>query len=436
MKRRAFIKSLAAQTLALSAAGPVWAMGEKQNGKDYGVHPTSETRITKLAGMTLGELRDFHINEIEKEYLPMWDNRRVDREYGGVRPYLNADGTYQQPNKEMYYLGRAIWTFSYLYNHFGQRKDHLDIAEKTIDFIYKYGRDEHGYWNSEFTREGKVLKGSFDIYGDIYVVLGLGEYYKATGNEKARDIAIETAHSVTERIVSNDYMHLAGHGPGNEPGTKRLGTWQHFLNALTPLARYTSDYSTEMICRMCVRNILERHWHPELGVCFEQLDDKFEPYKPDPTRNNRMISGWHSIQAAWMCMDDSLRTGNSTNFMTALELGRCTMDKCWVEKDENGESGLDSTAYPEAKPAIAKGSTAAWGALDDAMIYALLTIEHTHAPWAVDWFNKVFKVSYEHPERLVRVCLLHHPRRLFLVPQMLDRIIARQGRVSDFLAVS
>ncbi len=436
MKRRAFIKNLAAQTVALSAAGHVFAMGEKQDGKDYGVHPTSETRITKLAGRTLEELRDFHIKEIEKVYLPMWDDRRIDREYGGVRPFLKTDGSYQDPNKEMYYLGRAIWVFSYLYNHFGKRKDHLEIAEKTIDFIYKYARDDRGYWVSELTREGKVLRGSFDIYGDIYVVLGLGEYYKATGNEKAREVAIDTAHKVTERIVSPEYMHLAGHGPGNEPGTKRLGTWQHFLNALTPLCRYTGDYGVEMMARMCVNNILYRHWHPELGVCFEQLDDLFQPYPPDSTRNNRGISGWHSIQAAWMVMDDSLRTGNRTNFMTALELGRCTMDKCWLEKDENGESGLDSIANPEAKPVIAKGSTAAWGAQDDAIVYALLAIEHTQAPWAVDWFNKVFKVSYDHSERFVRNCLLHHPRRLFLVPQMLDRIIARQGRVSDFLAVN
>jgi hypothetical protein len=74
--------------------------------------------------------------------------------------------------------------------------------------------------------------------------------------------------------------------------------------------------------------------------------------------------------------------------------------------------------------------------MDDALIWALLAIEHTHAPWAVDWFNKIFKTSYEYPERFVRNCLLHHPRRLFLVKQMLDRIIARDGRVSGFLEIS
>lgn len=435
MKRRSFITNLAAQAAALSTAGSLWAMGQKQNGEDYDVHSGHETRITKLAGMSLEELRDFHHKEIEDEYLPIWDDRRVDRKYGGVRPYLNDDGSYRKDYKEMYYLGRAIWVFSYLYNNFGKRTEHLEIAGKTIDFIYRYGRDDRGYWHSELTREGKLLKGSFDIYGDIYVSLGLGEYYHGTGNEKACEVAIDTAHKVTERIVSAEYMHLAGHGPGNEPGTKRLSTWQHFLSALTPLARYTDDYGVKMMARMCVQNILYRHWHPELGVCFEQLDDQFQPYRPDPNRNNRSISGWHSIQAAWMCMDDSLRTGHRANFMTAMEMGRQTLEKCWVDGKDGGESGLTGISHPEAQAQITSGNSA-WGALDDAMVYALLVIEHTHAPWAVDWFNKVFEVAYRHPERMVRVGLLHHPRRLFFVFDILNRIIARGGRVSDFLEVT
>jgi hypothetical protein len=116
-------------------------------------------------------------------------------------------------------------------------------------------------------------------------------------------------------------------------------------------------------------------------------------------------------------------------------MGRQTMDKCWGDTKETGESGLDSISNPEARPVIPKSGVAS-GAMDDALIWALLAIEHTHAPWAVDWFNNTFKTSYAHAERFVRVCLLHHPRRLFLVKQMLDRMIARGGRVSGFLEMS
>lgn len=429
MNRRHFVSNLALHAFAFSAVPSVWAMGEDRNNNDYGTANLSLTVIDKIGKWSLRELRDFHQRELEDEYIALWDTGGIDWEYGGVIPYWDENGNFTSDIKEMYYLGRGLWVFSYLYNHFGKRERHLKAARMTRDFTFKYCRDENGYWISKVTREGKFVQGSSNIYGDMYMVLGLGEYYKATGDEEARDVAIESAHGVNERIVSLDYQHLAGHGRGHEPGTKRLGTWQHFLSTLTPLARYTSDYGIEMIARMCVRNILERHYRPELGVAFEHLDDMFQPFKPDPVNNHRIISGWHSIQAAWMCMDEALRLGHTGMFMDAMEMGRMTLEKCWVDGEKGGLVGLP---YPEAKPVEPK-DYAPSGAMDDALIFALLAIEHTHAPWAIYWFDKIYKHGYSKPDRWKRTCLLHHPRRLFFCIDILDHMIARKGRVSNFL---
>ena len=426
MKRRHFMSNLTLQAFALSTASSVLAMGEDRNNQNYGTARVSPTIIDRIGAWSLKKLRDFHQTELDNEYIALWDKNGTDWEYGGVIPYWDENGNFTTDIKEMYYLGRGLWIFSYLYNHFGKRERHLKAAGMTKDFTFKYCRDEKGYWVSQVTREGKLVQGSFNIYGDMYMVLGLGEYYMATGDEEARDVAIESAHGVNERIVSLDYQHLAGHGRGNEPGTKRLGTWQHFLSTLTPLARYTNDYGIEKIARMCVRNILERHYRPEYGLAFEYLNDMFEPFKPG---YNRTISGWHSIQAAWMCMDEALRVGDTKMFMDSLELGRMTLEKCWVDGEKGGLVGLPN---PEARP-VEPENYAASGAMDDALIFALLAIEHTHAPWAVYWFDKVFTHGYKKPDRWKRTCLLHHPRRLFLCTQMLDRMIARNGRVSNFL---
>lgn len=432
MDRRSFITNLATSAAALGIAPGAWAVGEKQDRTDYGTHKASGTVIEKLAGMSLQELKDYNLNDLWKGYMPNWDGTiRVDEKYGGFMPYLKKDGTHVDTIKRMYYQGRGIWVFSYLYNHFGKEERFREVAKKGIDFIFEHCRDENGYWLSEVTREGKYLRPSENIYGDMYVALGLGEYYDGTGDEEAKQVAIETAFKVMERIVSPEYQHLGGHGSGHEPGYKRLGTWQHFLSALTPLSRQTDDYGIKMIGRMCVRNILERHWRPELGVAFEHLDDQFQPFRPDPITNHRVISGWHSVQAAWMVMDESLRTGHRDNFMAAMEMGRIMLEKCWY--DDGNEKGLTSLANPEAKPKLPGGGYTAWGALDDAMLFTLLSIEHTHAPWAVDWFNEVFTWAYSHPERMIREGLLHHPRRLFFLDNILDRIIARGGKVSNFL---
>lgn len=432
MKRRAFMSGMIPGALALSSV-PVWAMGEKQNNENYGVHTMCGSKIGNLSGMSLEAMRDFHLKDLREGYLPFWDGTiRVDSKLGGFMPYLKPDGTHVDTIKRMYYQGRGIWVFSYLYNHFGKETRYLDVAKKGIDFILKYCRDENGYWISEVTREGKPLTGSVNIYGDMYVAMALGEYYAATGDEKMKDIAIETAHKVNERIVSLDYQHLGGHGAGHEPGTKRLGTWQHFLAALTPLARQTGDYGVELIARMCVRNILERHWQPDLGIFFEHLDDMFRPFRSDALINHRIVSGWHSIQACWMVMDESLRTGHKHNFQLALEMGRTTLEKCWY--DDGKEAGLSSLSTPEAKPSgPGKDTPLPWGAIDDMMVFCLLTIEHTNAPWAYSWYDTAFKTSYAHIDRQIREGLLHHPRRLFFAPNIIDHMIQRGGMVSDFL---
>ena len=413
MNRRFFMQTLAAAPLA---------------AQDAPAGPPS-----RLAGQSLAELREFHRRELFNEYIALWDKSGIDWQYGGFFPEANVAGDpTKDTSKEMYYQGRGLWVFSYIYNHFERHERHLKAARLAREFLVSHCRDSKGYWISHFTRDGKPLQPSTNIYGDIYMVLGLAEYYRAAGGAENLDLAVETAYGVMERVVSPAYQHLAGHGSSHEPGTKRLGTWQHFLNSLTPLLVLRNDEGVANIARMCVRNIMERHWRPEYGVMLEHLDDRFEPFRADPQQNHRLVSGWHSIQAAWMSMDEALRRGHRPMFREALEMGRQTMEKCWVEGKRF--SGLVDRSSPEQAPVEPpKLAGIASGALDDALVFCLMAIEHTDEAWAYNWYDKVFAAGYRYPEHWRRRCLLHHPRRLFLSIQILDRIIARGGRPSDFL---
>jgi len=129
MQRRYFLRSLPVYAGALSTAGQLRAMGEKQSGGKYGTSSKSETIVRTLAGMNLEKLRAFHQDELDNRYLPVWDDRRIDFQYGGFMPYVDADPRYIPPwkgravtantehmkdlvfnatNKEMYYQGRGI----------------------------------------------------------------------------------------------------------------------------------------------------------------------------------------------------------------------------------------------------------------------------------------------------------------------------------------
>ena len=413
MRRRSFLEGLAAPA---AFAGPDRA-----------------AVITALGGQPLEQLRDFHKRELAAEYIALWDRSGIDRQYGGVFPEDNQEGDPRRnTDKEMYYQARALWVFSYIYNHFEPHPRHLETARRTRDFLVGHCREGEARWISRFTRDGRRLQGSFNIYGDIYMIQGLAEYGQAASAKEDLDLAVATAYGVMERVVSPSYQHLDSHGSSHEPGTKRLGTWQHFLGALTPLLRRKEEPGVANIARMCVRNILERHWRPELGVAFEHLDDRFEPFRPDPLEGHRLVSGWHSVQGAWMSMDEGLRLGHRKMFLDGLEMGRLTLEKCWA--DGRQFSGLVNLDSPEARPREPGSLLAApSGAIDDALVFGLMAAEHTGAAWAMRWYDRAFAAGYRHPENWKRRCLLHHPRRLLLSIEILDRMIARGGRVSDFL---
>jgi hypothetical protein len=377
--------------------------------------------VDRIGKHTLTELREIHQNELDNDYLGYWREHGIDWEHGGVMPYreLMKGMPYlarHNDRKQMYFLGRALWVFSYLYNHFGENDQHLAIARHTKDFIYKYARNDDYSYASELTPEGKVLHAESDIDGDFYVAMGLAEFHKATGDDEALDRALKTVYAANEKILSPTFMFYgAWDSSVYEPGTKFLGIWVHFLNTLIPLAELTNDPRTIKIARMCVRNIMEHHWRPELGLYVELLGPDFMPM-----RERHHDSLWHSIQAAWMCMREGLRIGDRNMFVDSMNMGRKLLERGYAAYEN-----IDINAPIDKLPR--------WGPLEDFLLFCLQAIEHTHAPWAIHWFDKFFNFAYQRPDRFEQYDLLHQPRRLFYTIHILDRMIKRKGRVSNFL---
>jgi mannose/cellobiose epimerase-like protein (N-acyl-D-glucosamine 2-epimerase family) len=331
-----------------------------------------------------------------------------------------------------------LWLYSYFYNHFDSDDFHLRAAKEGFDFLTKYCVDEKYDWFTEVTREGKPVTKFFDIYASIYMILGLGEYYKATGHEEACELAVRTSYRVTEIILSPTYQ-APGHGPYYEPGTKRLGTWLHFLNALTPLLKQIEEPGIEKIARMCVRNMLTYHWQPDIGYAFEILQHDLTPHPDDlfideetrTTRNTeRWVNNFHTMEAAWMIMEEALRVGNHNMFSEGLKFGRVHLEKCWVER--NGRQGLVQFFRPDDPESFEKGDICKPYVIKEVFVLLLLALEHTGEKWAADWFDRTFSYSYETPLEWPMRDTLHQPRGVMFSLEILDRMIERNGRLSNF----
>jgi N-acylglucosamine 2-epimerase len=386
----------------------------------------SEGTLERLGGMSLQGLLDYHRNYLTETYIPNW-NRGVDWKYGG---FANAVIPGQEPDfgrKSMYYQARAVWVFSYLYNHISSDKRHLEAAVRGRDFLIKHALTDDFRWVSFMTRQGKPLSEPLDHYGDIYMVQGLTELYKATNDKKDLNLAVRTAHSVMDRLVSSSYQHIDAHTTALEPGTRRLASWQHFLGALTPLLKLERDPAIERIARYCVRVICEHHWLPEYGVLLELLDDHFKIFTFDAPNWGeipilRSVNGWHSIQACWMVINEALRVKHLPTVRKGIDMGFSTLEKCYVDG-----KGLTTLNTPEEKPSA---EVDPWRALDDVLVFCLMVLERTFDPMAISYYNKCFEFYNSKPENFTPQCLLHVPRRFFYSIDILNRIIGNGGKIS------
>ena len=93
---------------------------------------------------------------------------------------LDYDGTLVSTDKNLWFLGRAIWICSFLYNYFGKNTRFLEIVGRAAEFVFKFALQKDGWWAEDLSREGKVLRPfSGDTEGMYFIAEELQEYAAA-----------------------------------------------------------------------------------------------------------------------------------------------------------------------------------------------------------------------------------------------------------------
>ena len=289
MNRRVFLSSagLAAVPALVGCSG---SRAPQRNSVDQG---------PKLAEKTLPELRARYWSDLFDSVLPFWEQHGVDKEYGGVLCFLDYDGTRVNTDKFLWFQGRAIWIYSYLYNNFGDRK-HLEIASNIKQFVYDNARGADGWWAELLSREGKVLRPfSGDVYGMYFVVEGLQEYAAAAGDEGAMQTAVDLFLKLNTFIEQPDFHH-----PGTpSPGVRPQGFWMVNLRIATQILQRIEHPEIESIAERSVEAIVEKHFNPDIGLNNEHLHYDFSRVEGE---ERKCLFG-HSIENYWMVMDEALR---------------------------------------------------------------------------------------------------------------------------------
>jgi mannose/cellobiose epimerase-like protein (N-acyl-D-glucosamine 2-epimerase family) len=414
----------------------------------------------KLAGMSLKELRQSLHDELFNVFLPFWDRHGVDHEYGGVMCGLDYDGTLVNTGKLLWFQGRAIWIYSFLYNHLDKNPRYLEIARQAKDFVLKHAWQADGWWAEKLTREGNVLKPySGDTEGMYFIVEGFQEYAAATGDEQARDIAFALLNKLFQHFDSSDFRYLGADFPylwESKQAVRPQGLWMVIVYiAAQILSRWKNPEILTMADR-AIDAIMNKHYNPAIGLNTEALF--FDFTRPEGEEQKSRIG--HSIESFWMVMEEATRRGDQALWDTCAERvhrhlnvgwdhvygGVCE----WVNVDQGGyvwppemPVGTDLEFRYVGEYHYMK---ALW-ALNEAMVATLNIYERTGAEWAARYFAMSYKLLNEKfsqksrglpgymlfanrrmtPQpHVARQDNYHPPRQLMLNILSLDRMIQRE----------
>ncbi|MGH9451473.1 MAG: AGE family epimerase/isomerase [Terriglobia bacterium] len=362
----------------------------------------------QLAGQLLQEWRRRFHHELFEVALPFWDRHGVDHENGGVMCALDYDGARHNTEKVLWFQGRAIWVYSFLYNHFGQDSRCLEVARKTKDFVLRYAVQPDGWFAEKLSREGGILKPfSGDTEGMYFVVEGLQEYAAATGDSESRELSFQLFRKLFKDFDSPNFRYRGADFPylwRTQNAVRPLGLWMVILYIATQMLRRWDNLEIEAIADRALDAVVNKHYNSEIGLNTEMLYFDFSR----PKEEERKSRFGHCIEALWMAMEEAVRRGDTVLWETCSVRIRRHLDAGW-DHIYGGLSqwiNVDQPCYewPVEDP-LGTGlqlrfageyeyMKALW-ALHETLIATLKVFEQTGARWAARYFGMAQEVIDE-----------------------------------------
>ena len=144
------------------------------------------------------EMLDVVQNNILNFWLKMEDN-----ENGGFYGQMTGDGTLvPTANKGGILNARILWSFSAAYRVL-KKPEYLEAATRAKDYIVEHFVDNvYGgtYWELDY--KGNPVDTKKQFYAIGFMIYGLSEYARATGDKQSLDLAIELYKVIEEHSNS------------------------------------------------------------------------------------------------------------------------------------------------------------------------------------------------------------------------------------------
>jgi len=263
------------------------------------------------------EYAAFYRRHLLEGIVPFWDARCIDEEFGGYNINFDRKGNPTDPDKYIWFQGRQTFFYGLIYNEIEQREEWLRNAKQGFDFLVNKAYAGGGRFNYHMSREGEVKVGTISIHADCFVLQGVAEYIRASGEKTEENMRfLNECYDVLEKNVMDPYFKDIYENTWSE---KYI--WHDMylttISAADAISNTLGTERTKKLIDYCLDKILNYFVNEDHKLIFEAVGWEGQVYFDEP--HGSFINPGHGLESMWFCLNVARKRGDQAIIDKALE---------------------------------------------------------------------------------------------------------------------
>lgn len=266
-------------------------------------------------------------SDLINNILPFWLDNAIDYENGGIYTSLDRQGNIYGREKSVWFQGRALWVLTKAYNTIDKNEGYLKAAKCIYEFLPKC-TDADGRMYFTVTADGREIQKRRYYFSETFAAIGCAEYYKATGDKKALQLA-EQYYDVAYRCYKGELKNLPKFNGENYPFK---GLSPVMIMLATSQVMQTMDASVRDKYAALAADFLQEVLNGGFLTKKALFENVTVDGKTVDSPTGRIVNPGHSMEAAWFVMCQGLLMNDTAVIEKGREIIDITLPLGWDEK--------------------------------------------------------------------------------------------------------